>query len=619
MGYATLARCVKDLENIGQLRRITVELDPKLEIGCVQRRVFAAKGPALLFTRVKGTPFPMLGNLFGTRERLGYIFRDELPTIEKLFSLFGRDGGSLLRSPLRNVVRLVSLAYPLLHMLPRRMDASAAPVLKERCSLSDLPRCVSWPLDAGPFITLPIVYSEDPLHPGPARSNLGMYRIQLGGNEYGENELGLHYQIHRGLGVHHAHALAKGIPLPVHIYVGGPPALTLASVMPLPEGISELHFAGLLQGEGCALARTAGEQLPVLANADFCLRGTIGPVTKPEGPFGDHMGYYSMTHPFPVFQLSHITHRPNAIWPFTTVGRPPQEDTVFGDFIHEITGPLLPTVFQGIDEVNAVDCAGVHPLLLAIGHERYTPYEARRKPRELVTQALHLLGTSQTSLAKFLMICAREDAPGLSVRDLQAFLRHMLERTDFLRDLHFITETPCDTLDYTGSALNEGSKLVWTAAGDPRRTLARSLSRVPTLPDGFFDLRLAMPGVLVAGAPANTLERGVHDESVERLCEVLTGLPDRESFPLLVIVDDPDFAAASIENFLWVMCTRSDPAFDSYGVNARVHGKHWLCEAPFVLDARIKPHHAPVLEEDPDVVKRIEDLASHGGPLEGCF
>ncbi|MBO4368742.1 MAG: UbiD family decarboxylase, partial [Desulfovibrio sp.] len=337
MGYSSLARCVKDLELTGQLRRIEVELDPYLEIAAVQRRAFAAKGPALLFTRVKGTPFPLLANLYGTKERLEYIFREELPIVQKFFSAVGDGGREFFKHPFRHGFALLSLLGALLHMLPRHVDARGAAVLKEECSFDDLPKLVSWPKDGGAFITLPIVYSEDPLSPGFAHSNLGMYRIQLTGNAYREGELGLHYQIHRGLGVHHAHALAKGEALPVTLYVGGPPALSLASVMPLPEGVSELRFAGLLQGEGVAFSKKAEEPLPILADADFCLSGTIGPVTKPEGPFGDHMGYYSLTHPFPVFTLKRISHRPNAIWPFTTVGRPPQEDTIFGDFIHEIT------------------------------------------------------------------------------------------------------------------------------------------------------------------------------------------------------------------------------------------------------------------------------------------
>lgn len=394
MGYRNLQECVADLEKVGQLRRIDVPVDPYLELAHIQRRAFRSKSPALLFTRVKGCSFPMLANLFGTTERLHYIFRDSLAGVEAVLAAKA-DPAAALKHPLRSLRALPALP----HMLPRR--TSKAPVLENRCALSALPRLVGWPMDGGPFITLPLVYSEDPARPGPDASNLGMYRVQLAGNDYAADEVGLHYQIHRGIGVHHAEALKRGQSLPVNIFVGGPPAFTVAAVMPLPEGLSELRFAGLLGGCRAAMHYSRRLPLPVLAEADFCISGHILPHLKPEGPFGDHVGYYSLKHDFPVLQMEAVHHRTGAIWPYTAVGRPPQEDTVFGDFIHELTGALVPQVFQGVREVHAVDAAGVHPLLLALGSERYTPYEAQRRPRELLTAALHMLGTTQTALAKY--------------------------------------------------------------------------------------------------------------------------------------------------------------------------------------------------------------------------
>ena len=432
MGYRNLQECVADLEKVGQLRRIDVPVDPYLELAHIQRRAFRSKSPALLFTRVKGCSFPMLANLFGTTERLHFIFRDSLAGVEAVLAAKA-DPAAALKHPLRSLRALPALP----HMLPRR--TSKAPVLENRCALSALPRLVGWPMDGGPFITLPLVYSEDPARPGPDASNLGMYRVQLAGNDYAADEVGLHYQIHRGIGVHHAEALKRGQSLPVNIFVGGPPAFTVAAVMPLPEGLSELRFAGLLGGCRAAMHYSRRLPLPVLAEADFCISGHILPHLKPEGPFGDHVGYYSLKHDFPVLQVEAVHHRTGAIWPYTAVGRPPQEDTVFGDFIHELTGALVPQIFQGVREVHAVDAAGVHPLLLALGSERYTPYEAQRRPRELLTAALHMLGTTQTALAKYVLVAAHEDAPGLRARDVVAFFRHLLERTDFERDLHFIT------------------------------------------------------------------------------------------------------------------------------------------------------------------------------------
>ena len=614
MGYANLNRCLADLEAQGQLRRVDVELDPCLELAAVQRRAFRAKAPALLFTRVKDTRFPMLANLFGTRERLRYIFRDSLRAVDAVLAAKA-DPAAALRRPWRSLAALPGLV----RMLPRAKRNGGAPVLECNCNLADLPRLTCWPGDGGPFITLPLVYSEDPCRPGLNASNLGMYRVQLAGNAYAPDEAGLPYQIHRGLGAHHANAIARGEELPVHVYVGGPPALSVAAVMPLPEGLSELRFAGLLGGRRVDLARAPELPLPVLAEADFCISGRLVPGLKPEGPFGDHVGYYSLRHDFPVLKVDAVYHRRDAVWPFTAVGRPPQEDTVFGDFIHELTAPLVPQVFQGVREVHAVDVAGVHPLLLALGSERYTPYEARRRPRELLTAALHLLGATQTALAKYVLLAAHEDAPGLRARDVPAFLRHLLERTDFSRDLHFLTRSTSDTLDYTGCGLHEGSKLIWASAGEKRRELGLEPRGVPDLPEGFSEPRVAGPGLLVVRGPAHSLERGEPDPRMEELARRLEAWPEREAFPLVAVVDDAAFCAAGLDNFLWVVFTRSDPATDSYGAHAQTSAKHWSCAAPLVLDARLKPFHAPPLEEDPAVTRRVEALAAPGGPLHGYF
>lgn len=616
MGYSSLEDCVRDLETAGDLRRVDIPVDPHLELAAIQRRAFRAGAPALLFTRVTGTAFPVLVNLFGTKARLRFLFRDGLAATEAV--LAGKaDPLGLLRRPGQSLAALAGLP----RMLPRRVRH--APVLARQSTLAALPPLVSWPGDGGPFITLPLVYSEDPARPGVDASNLGMYRIQLSDNDYGPDEVGLHYQIHRGLGIHHAHALAAGKPLPVRIHVGGPPALTVAAVMPLPEGLSELRFAGLLGGRRVRLAPGGdGLALPVLAEADFCISGEVLPETRPEGPFGDHVGYYSLRHDFPALRVSSVTHREGAIWPYTSVGRPPQEDTVFGDFIHELTGPLVPQVFAGIREVHAVDAAGVHPLLLALGSERYTPWEAARRPRELLTQAFHLLGATQTALAKYVLITAGEDAPGLSARHVADFLAHLLERTDFRRDLHFLTQTTTDTLDYTGTALNEGSKLVWASCGEARRTLATGpggLASLPELPAGFGGPRLALPGVLVLAGPRHQRGRGEQDPAMEELARRLGAWEARERYPLVVVADDPDFCAASLENFLWVAFTRSDPATDCYGAHARVTARHWSCEAPLIIDARLKPFHAPPLVEDPEVARRVDALAAPGGPLHGLL
>jgi 4-hydroxy-3-polyprenylbenzoate decarboxylase len=448
-----------------------------------------------------------------------------------------------------------------------------------------------------------------------------MYRIQLsGGRSEPEREVGIHYQLHRGIAAHHAAAIRRGERLRVNVFVGGPPAMMVAAVMPLPEGASELAFAGILGRRRVPMICRPGV-LPIHAEADFCITGYLDPdKLLPEGPFGDHLGYYSLAHEFPVLRVEHVYHRADAVWPFTVVGRPPQEDSMFAELIHELVGPIIPQALPGVRAVHAVEAAGVHPLLLAIGSERYVPY-AERRPRELLTLANLILGSGQLSLAKYLWIAAAEDDPRLDIRDVAGFLRHMLLRVDWRRDLHFQTRTTIDTLDYSGHGLHEGSKLVIAAAGPPRRNLPDRLDPDATVPAalGFNRPRIVLPGVLAVEGPAYRAEDGGRDRSVARFCEAIRTDDPLNEFPLIVVVDDSEFVAGRLENFLWTTFTRSNPAADVYGMGAFSEEKHWGCTGALVIDARTKPHHAPPLLEDPEVTRRVDALAARGGPLHGII
>lgn len=604
MGYATLHAALADLEKTGQLLRITEEIDPDLEMAAVHRRVNAQRGPALFFERVKGASFPAVSNIFGTAERTHFLFRDALPAIKTAMRV--RAEPKLLLNP-KNLLRAARVG---LHALPRKQFFSASFTPTE---IQKIPAIKSWPKDGGKFITLPLVYTENARQPGIMHSNLGMYRVQTSGNEYAEGKtMGMHYQLHRGIGIHHTAAIASGKPLKVTILVGGPPALILSAVMPLPENISELLFASMLNLRAFRYRRPNG--FLTTPWADFIIHGEVhAGEMLPEGPFGDHLGYYSLTHDYPVLRVKQVLARKkNAIWPFTVVGRPPQEDSEFGRLIHELTDGLIEAELPGVRAVHAVDAAGVHPLLLALGSERYLPYMPAQ-PREILTQANAILGFNQMSLAKYLFITAEDRQTQLSVHKVAEFLRYILERADFTRDLHFHTRTTLDSLDYSSGTLHEGSKLVLAAYGEKRRDLATELSGREFSRYKFRDARLALPGVLVI----RTSPFRDYRSSEFEMRSIASAARDlhNQGIVLIIVADDPEFAAKNLDNFLWVTFTRSDPARDIYGVDSFTENKHWGCRGTLIIDARSKHHHAGTLAADERVEERIGRFFRRGASL----
>jgi 4-hydroxy-3-polyprenylbenzoate decarboxylase len=430
------------LEKHGELVRIKEMVSPNLAMPSMARKAFANGEPAIFFEKVENSPYPAVCNLFGSEKRASLLL------------------GGLPEFNLKNAARL-------LHSLPCR--SLNKPVMHREISLSDLPQIKCWPGDGGAFLTLPQVLTIEPGKKSWLHSNLGMYRVQISGNEYVQNEeCGLHYQIHRGIGIHHQEALARGEKLKVSIFIGGHPGHALAAIMPLPNSVPELAFAGMFAKR--AFRYAWHKNWLISAEADFCILGEVQNDLKPEGPFGDHIGYYSKQHLFPYLKVHKVFARKDAVFPFTVVGRPPQEDTIFGNLIHKITAPFIPRMLPGVHEVNAVDATGVHPLLLALGSERYLPYE-KREPLELLRQSNAILGFGQLSLAKYLFIAAKEDNPNLSVKNIPEFFEHILCRMNFERDIHIYKNTSADTLDYTGESLNHGSKAVFAAAGEPCREL----------------------------------------------------------------------------------------------------------------------------------------------------
>ena len=597
-----------DLEKSGQLLRIKSEVDPDLEMAEIHRRVFEQQGPAILFENVKGSPFRAMSNIYGTFDRTEFLFRHTIEKVKKVIELKAQPD-RLLKNPLR----YLSAPFTAISALPMKSWGRGA-VQYGQTTIDKLPLVKSWPMDGGAFVTLPQVCTLPPGEKNAMKTNIGMYRIQLSGNEYELNkEIGLHYQLHRGIGNHHTSYNDSSEDFRCSVFVGGLPSHAFSAIMPMPEDISELTFAGMLGGR--RFRYKYDDQGHFLSSdADFVITGRIRKgETMPEGPFGDHLGYYSLEHPFPVMDVDRVYHRKDAIWHFSVVGRPPAEDSSFGYLIHKMVEELTPGEFPGLQELNAVDAAGVHPLLLAIGKERYMPFR-EKVPEEILTIANRILGSGQTSLAKFLIIAAADDDPALNTHDIGAFMDHVLSRVDWTRDLHFQTKTTIDTLDYSGSGWNAGSKVVIACRGAARRTLATETPAID-MPAQVKDMKLARPGVLGIDIGAYV----DYPTAAAEIAELSAALATKEldSCPLIVLTEDPAFLAATLNNYLWVTYTRANPSHDIYGVDSTTEHKHWGCKGPLIIDARIKEHHAPVLKTDPATVAKVDKLFGKGGELYG--
>ena len=612
--YKSLEQALLDLEKAGMLKRIHAEVDPHLEMAEIARENFRQGGPALLFEHVKGSKFRAACNIFGSDERFNFLFREGFEQT-KIAVNFKANPVEFFKNAFRHPLQLFKAGFAGISSLPRRSGS-----IKdfEECGLSDLPQLVSWPLDGGAFITLPQVATRPSENASVMQTNVGMYRIQISGNDYVPNEeCGLHYQIKRDIARHHQKALE----------IGGPPSHTFAAVMPMPENLSELLFAGMLGNRRFRYFEHEGYL--VSSDADFCILGELEPDLKPEGPFGDHIGYYSGKHDFPCMKVKKVLCKKNAIFPFTVVGRPPQEDTLFGKFIHEITKPMVPASLPGVYGIHAVDDAGVHPLCLALGSEAFRPYASpeEREPMELLKTANALLGFNQASLTKYLLIAAKEDAgisadgnaARLDVNNVPAFFGHVLERVHFDRDLHFQTATTIDTLDYTGTSLNHGSKVVIAAAGAKIRELRNNPSDLKTLalPQGFKNATIVMPGVLMIEGPSfnktpATLENNI--ETFRELKDALAHWEFRENYPWISIIDEGALSTDNIlSDFLWLTFTRSDPAQDIYGLDETVENKHWKCKAPLIIDARIKPQHQKQLTIPAEITAKAKQILKEAG------
>lgn len=574
--FRDLRSFLDELVRRGELVEIDAEVDPRLEVAEIHRRVIAANGPALLFNRVKGSPFRIASNLFGTAGRVQLAF-SQRP--RELIAELARAPSELVPPTLGKLWKKRGLLRSLTKIgLARGSPGPLLEIRDEPPGLDRLPATVSWAEDGGPFLTQPLVYTE---HPETGEHNLGMYRIQI----HDPATTGIHWQIQKGGGFHYAAAEAKGVALPMNIFLGGPPALLLAAIAPLPENVPELLLASLVLGSRLRLARNPAGPLPLVSDAEFALVGEVPPFERrPEGPFGDHYGYYSLRHDYPIFRVKTLFRRRDAILPVTVVGKPRQEDFFIGDFLQELLSPLFPLVMPGVRDLWSYGETGYHALSAAIVRERYR--------REAMASAFRILGEGQLSLTKFLLVTDRD----VAIRDFRATLVHILERADFRTDLYLLGNLSMDTLDYAGPKVNEGSKGVLLGLGAPKRELPARFEGTPGA--GVSRVEVFCPGALCVEGPPYAADPG--------FARTLASDPAFRSWPLLVLCDDARRAARSAMNFLWTTFTRFDPARDLHARSITLLAAHASFEAPIVIDARMKPGYPAELLVD-EATKALVD------------
>ncbi len=565
------------LRRAGDLVEIDAPVDAHLEVAEIHRRVIAAGGPALLFTNVKGKSFPLVTNLFGTAARAELAFGTRPQALIKRIVHLAE---TLLPPTPGKLWGARDVAADALRIgLKRQRGGPVTDVVTSDVRLDRLPALQLWPDDGGPFVTLPLVYTQHPERPG---HNLGMYRLQV----YDARTTGMHWQIGKGGGFHYLQAEASGRGLPVTVFLGGPPALILSAIAPLPENVPELMLASLIAGERLPMATGVGPH-PLVANAEFALMGVVPPtMRRPEGPFGDHYGYYSLTHDYPVFQVERMAHRRDAIYPATVVGKPRQEDFFIGDLLQDLLSPLFPLVMPAVVDLWSYGETGYHSLAGAVVKQRYRG--------EALSSAFRILGEGQLSLQKFLLMTDRP----VDLRDFRATLVHVLERTHPESDLHVFPSTSMDTLDYTGPAVNEGSKGVWLGCGDPVRELPRTFSSA-SLPEGTSEVRVFCPGCLVVDARRFGEDRDAPAR--------IAAHPAFAAWPLVVVSDEPRRAVASAMNFLWTTFTRFNPAADIFAAREELRRNHIVRTPPIVIDARVKPWYPKEVACDPDTARLVGD------------
>jgi UbiD family decarboxylase len=573
MAFRDLQEFVRHLESKRQLRRVQIEVDPILEAPEISQRILREGGPALLFEKPKGSSIPLLMNLFGTPERIRAALGRPPAEI----------GNEILKvaqyvNPL-NIGKLWQSRQTLKRVLAMRPSSSRrglAQQVQEKPDLNKLPVLQCWPGDAGRFITYGMVLTH---HPTTKRRNLGLYRLQV----FDGSHTGMHWQSMKGGRGHYWEADRQGNALPVVVIIGADPILMMSSILPLPEDIDEIGFAGFLRGSKVPMVHGKTVDLMVPANAEIILEGRVpAGERRMEGPFGDHFGHYSEAAEFPVFHLTSVTHRKNPIYVATVVGKPPQEDKYLGIAAGEMIGPLIKLINPNIVGMCAYAGAGFHNLLVVSLRERH--------PKEVLKTAMSLLGTGQLSLTKVMVLVNPERDP----RDFRAVLRDMWHRFDPEDRMMLLPVTPLDTLDFTSYKMHVGSKLVIDATGDVRQPSDPPTAVDPTRFDGrIASYRLLDGGFLVVVPRENPRD------VVQTLVKAPLGLR-------FVVAVSPDVDLDDDEQVQWGIFTRFDPVRDMFFSEQEFAGARPIYRGIVGIDATWKEGYPAPLEMDPDVALKVD-------------
>ena len=574
--HKNLRTFIDELRRENDLVEIEAPVDPYLEIAEIHRRVIDEQGKALLFKNVKGSKYPVVTNLFGTAKRIDIAFGKKPQELVKK----AVEAVEVLLPPKpKELWKFRDLALTALKLGTKKVRR--APVLEVRdqpADLESLPLLQLWHEDGGHFITLPLVYTESP---SSGKHNLGMYRIQ----RYDKTTTGIHWQIGKGGGFHYFEAEQRGEDLPVTISLGGSPAMILAAIAPLPEDVPELILASVLaDGKIETVENPLKNHHRLIAEAEFAICGRVAPkIRKPEGPFGDHYGYYSLVHDYPVFEAQAVFHRKDAIYPATVVGKPRQEDFFIGDYLQELLSPLFPLVMPAVKDLWSYGETGFHSLAAAVVKERYA--------REALGAGFRILGEGQLSLTKFLLLT---DKPQ-DLRDFKTLFEYILERVEWESDFFIFDRTSFDTLDYASGKINHGSKAMLVGVGEKKRELAGEFNGA--LPVGIKAAKVFCRGCLVL--------EGTEYEKDKTLAERMARLNNFNDFQVVVLHDSIEFAD-STDKFLWATWTRFNPSTDIYAREIKVVHNHISYTAPIVIDARMKTWYPKTVEPREDIVKLVD-------------